>query len=354
MSAVVVVGAGIVGASVAYHLARHGVAVTVVERERAPAAGVTGRSFGWIGGLEGGDWPGGAEDLRGSVLDDYRRLEAEVPGVSVRWTGSLAWAEEGDRPGGGRRVGREEVAVLEPNLRMPPERAVYIPEDGGVDPVVVTEALLRAARSFGVRVVHGADVTSLRVVDGRVDGVVSSSGVHDASAVVLAAGTGVAALCEPLGVRLPVAVSPAFLISVASPPGLVRTVVGSPEFEVREVGDGRLLMTAPLTGEDLSPEALERPARQAVERLRAAFGGVGPLRLLDFGVGRRPVPEGGPVIGYPVPGASVYVAVMHSGVTLAPTVGRLVAREIVTGEPAGQLRNCRPRPGPVSRSPWSA
>jgi glycine/D-amino acid oxidase-like deaminating enzyme len=43
------------------------------------------------------------------------------------------------------------------------------------------------------------------------------------------------------------------------------------------------------------------------------------------------------------PDTSVYVAVMHSAVTLAPTVGRLVATELVSGEPAAELRRCRPQ-----------
>ena len=55
------------------------------------------------------------------------------------------------------------------------------------------------------------------------------------------------------------------------------------------------------------------------------------------------MPAHGPVIGYAAPDRSVYVAVMHSAVTLAPTVGRLVADELVTGGPAPELRGSRPR-----------
>src|SRR5918997_4178217 len=186
MSTVVIVGAGIVGASVTYHLARRGMPVTLIERASAPAAGVTGASFAWIGAA-GGDWPGGAEDLRGSVLLDYRRLEAEVPGLSVRWTGSLAWGDAAVRPGDGARLargqywlGRREVAALEPHLRELPERAVYTPTDGGVDPVRTTGALVDAARALGARVVLGAGATSLKLVRHRVAGVVSSAGVPPA------------------------------------------------------------------------------------------------------------------------------------------------------------------------------
>ncbi|NYI04343.1 NAD(P)/FAD-dependent oxidoreductase [Allostreptomyces psammosilenae] len=344
---VAVVGAGVVGASVAYHLARQGAAVTLVDRAASPAAGVTGASFAWIGEC-GGDWPGGAEDLRGSVLADYGRLEAEVPGVAVRRTGSLAWTstsvrlgEDAAGPGPGQHwVGRAEIAALEPNLRTPPERAVYTPTDAGVDPVRLTEALVRAAQALGARVVLDSAVTSLRVVGGRVTGVVTATGFRPASTVVLAAGTDVVALCEPLGLSVPVAASPALLIRAATPPGLVKTILAGPEFEAREVRDGQVLMAAHLDGR--SDAALARFAEHAVERLRSAFHDAGPVQLLGHRVGRRPVPAGGPIIGHLTPDRSVYLAVTHSAVTLAPTVGRLVARELVTGEPADELSRCRP------------
>lgn len=89
MSDGVVVGAGIVGSSVAYHVARRGVPVALPEQGPAPATGVTGDSFAWIGGA-GGHGPGGAQDLREYVPADYRRLEDELPHVAVRRTGSLS------------------------------------------------------------------------------------------------------------------------------------------------------------------------------------------------------------------------------------------------------------------------
>ncbi|WP_188191575.1 NAD(P)/FAD-dependent oxidoreductase [Nonomuraea sp. SYSU D8015] len=349
MSAVAVVGAGIVGASVAYHLARRGVSVTLIDQAASPAAGVTGDSFAWIGD-SGGDWPGGAEDLRGSVLTDYRRLEAELPGTAVRWTGSLAWSDggEGFRPGRGQEwVGRSEIAALEPHLQSPPERAVYSPADGGVDPLRLTETLVQAARRLGAQVMLGSGVTSLEIAGGRVEGVMTSTGFHPASTVVLAAGTGVPALCEPLGVHLPVAVSPAFLIRVEAPSRLVRTILAGPHFEARELRDGRLLMTAPHAGAT-SGAVLRRLAEHTVERLRSAFGGDVAVRLLGHRLGRRPMPPDGPIVGYVTPDRSVYVAVMHAAVTLAPTVGRLVADELVTGQPAAELRRCRPRGGSSS------
>ncbi|WP_210588605.1 FAD-binding oxidoreductase [Streptomyces sp. GESEQ-35] len=316
---VVIVGAGVVGASVVYHLARQGADVTLVDRGPGPAAGVTGVSFAWIGGF-GGDWPGRAHDLRGSVLADYRRLEAELPDVAVRWTGSLRWPDSSVGEGQ-YEVGRDEIRSLEPGLRTPPERAVYTPSDGGVDPVAVTGALVRGARALGARVVFGAGDTSLKVVGGRVAGVTSAAGFHPASTVVLAAGTGVASLIEPLGIDLPVTVSPARLVRLTAPPGLVRGIVAGPDFEVRELREGQLLMTVP------------RTAELGVRALRSAVHGAERCRVLDSRVGLRPMPPDGPLIGHVTSDRSLYVAVMHSAVTLAPTIGRLVADELAPGPP---------------------
>jgi glycine/D-amino acid oxidase-like deaminating enzyme len=260
--------------------------------------------------------------------------------VTVRWTGSLTWPA--GPPGPGQAwVGPDEIAAIEPHLRTPPERAVHTPTDGGVDPVSVTRALVDAARTLGARVVLGSAATALRTTGGRVEGVESTAGFHAASTVVLAAGVESAALAAPLGLALPVAAAPAVLLRMAAPEGLVRTIVAGPDFEARELRPGRLLLTAP-HDDRLTPAALERLAHRTRDRLASAFDDAGPIRLLGWRVGRRPMPANGPLLGHVNPDRSLYVAVMHSAVTLAPTVGRLVAHELATGEPAAELGRCRP------------
>ncbi|MEU8488618.1 FAD-dependent oxidoreductase [Streptomyces sp. NPDC048641] len=342
MSAVVVVGAGIVGSSVAYHLARRGVPVTLIEQGRAPATGVTGDSFAWIRS-SGGHWPGGAQDLREYVRADYRRLEDELPHIDVRRTGSLSWSDtpaQDSRPGPGQfRIGRSDIAALEPNLRHPPDQAIHTPSDAGVDPTALAHALAAAAGDHGATVLHNTAVTSLQVTNGRVEGVLTSNGLHTAATVVLTAGTGVPELCEPLSADLAIAASPATLARVTAPPGLVKTIVASPDFEVREVRDGDLLLVVPHVE---GTAALEQSAQDALQRLKTTFQGSDQCRLLGYRTGQRPMPAHGPVIGYVTHDRSVYVAVMHSAITLAPTAGRLIADELVTGRSAPELRRCRP------------
>ena len=83
---VIIAGAGIVGATLAYHLASAGAAVTIIERSR-PASGVTARSFAWINVVRG-NAPAIAR-LRSLAIADYRCLERELNGaLAIDWSGS--------------------------------------------------------------------------------------------------------------------------------------------------------------------------------------------------------------------------------------------------------------------------
>ena len=193
---VIVVGAGIVGASVAYHAARSGAAVVLLDRS-VPASGVTGDSFAWIRGPNGE--ADGSTPMRRAALDDWARLEREVPGIRVRWTGSLTWggqtpSDMGKLGSGARFVEADEIACLEPNLRASPQRAVFRPADGAIDAVAATEALVDAARRHGAQVRLKEEVRRLRVRHHAVVGVETSTDSIASRAVVLAAGADVATL----------------------------------------------------------------------------------------------------------------------------------------------------------------
>lgn len=89
---VVVVGAGIVGASVAYHVASAGADVVLLDLS-LPASGVTDCSFAWIGAPGGRDPVDGSTPIRRAALQGYRRLQRDLPDVQVRWdrVAGLGW-----------------------------------------------------------------------------------------------------------------------------------------------------------------------------------------------------------------------------------------------------------------------
>ncbi len=341
------VGAGIVGAAVAYEVARAGAQVVLLDKA-LPGQGVTGDSFAWVGGPRLADVPDASTPLRRLVLSAYRRLEQDVPGVHVRWHGSLLWTEEEldeDRPlGPGERVvDASGAARLEPHLRRPPARAVRLDSDGAIDPVAVTRALVHAAQERGARLVVSTAVTGVRVQDGTVLGVETTNGFLPAGTVVVTAGAEAPSLCAPLGLELPVTRSPALLLRFAAPPGLVRTLVSGADLEeVPEAPDGELWVAAACPG-GASTDELDRTAAQVRDRLVAAFAGADDVRLLSVRLGARPMPADGlPIVGR-LPGVvGAHVAVMHSAITLGPAVARLVASELVHGTEAEELAGLRP------------
>lgn len=343
---IIVVGAGIVGASLAYHLASKGASVLVVEAEDI-ACGASGRSFGWINTSYVGNDPIAA--LRGAAIQAYRHLQAQVPGLHVRWTGALCYhapPDDGAQPvapaSAQRLVDRMEIHALEPRLRHPPQQALYAPEQGALDAVAATRTLIAAAQAHGARLMTRTPVLRLLAEGTQVTGVATDSATLKADLVVLAAGTGIPALAEPLGVALPIGASPALFMRYSAQPQRVNTIISSPTVEVRQQADGTLL-----AAEDYVDDSVEnQPAAVASRTARAIHAALEGVELPETQwacVGLRPMPvDRIPIIGHLPQATGIYVCTMHPGVTLAAIAGRLASDEIIDGQPSPALEPCRP------------
>jgi len=336
---IVVVGAGIVGASIAWHLSAAGARVTVVE---AGAAGgvATPNSFAWINASAGNPEP--YFRLRIRAMAEWRRLAAALPALPLAWPGGLCWdlppvelgayaREHGAWGYGIRRVARDEIARLEPNLTAPPDFAVHVAEEGMVEPQAAAQLLLADAQRQGARFLPRTEVTALTSRNGAVTGIETADQEVAADEVVLAAGVATAPLATSAGVALPLTAPPGLLVHSRPHAPLLKGLVMAPELHMRQSAEGRLVLGADFGGADPGEDP-GTTARALMAQAKAMLRGADGLALDFHTVGFRPTPaDGFPVVGWAEGVAGLYLAVMHSGITLAPAVGRFAAEEILDG-----------------------
>ncbi len=362
---IVVIGAGIIGAATAYRLAKRGARVTIIDRA-GPAAGATGRSFAWLN-AEFSKQPLHYHLLHRLALASYRQLEQELPGLPVHWGGALQWFSDPREAETVRRqvrqqqewgypvrlIDADQLGALESGLR--PGKvlaATFAEQEGFADPAATTQLLLAHAAAAGAELVAPCEVTGLDVRAGHVAAVRTTRGDYACEVLVVAAGVQTPALAALAGVAVPLVPAPGLLVHTAPLPPLVHRVAVGPAAHVKQYRDGRMVI-----GDDLGPPST--PAHDYLKQQPADFPdeGHGELhrrrllaaaaqylpQLADAAVERitigwRPMPKD----GYPIVGAlrgcpNAYVAVTHSGVTLAPLLGELASLEILDGVEVGLL-----------------
>ena len=215
-SEVVVIGGGVIGCSVAYHLAKfQSMDVVLLERQQL-TSGTTWHAAGLIGQLRGSI---NMTRLARYTRELYEGLEAETgQATGYRKCGSVSIATHEERfEELKRNASMAKVFGLEVNVVTPAEISeripllytddviggIHIPTDGYANAVDITQALAKGARASGARIFQNVKVTSIRTGAGRVTGVGTDSGSVEAGYVVLCAGMWTRDLAASIGVNVP-------------------------------------------------------------------------------------------------------------------------------------------------------
>lgn len=362
MPDVVIIGAGVVGASVAYRLAEAGASVTILEANRV-GGGTSGISFAWTNSAN--KPPRAYHDL--NVAGMRAHAELGVPFGGMPWWhggGRIEWVEASERTAQRERVDRlcewgyavkwidrEELARLEPDIdpgAVGEAPVAFYPDEGWLDPVVYAHAMLSAASRRGARVHLGARVTAIEIKGGRVRGVRMADGRQvPADIVVNCAGRWVNDPVLEAELHLPTAPTVGLLVFTPPVACALKRVVASPLVHARPDGAGRLMLHRneidATIAADRVPDAAMPEAWDMMERAIRLFPSIGKVMPEAVRITERPIPRDGLSAVGPMPRVEgYYVVVTHSGVTLAPLLGAAVADEVARGRERAELAPFRP------------
>jgi glycine cleavage system aminomethyltransferase T/glycine/D-amino acid oxidase-like deaminating enzyme len=232
---VVVIGGGVIGTSVAYHLAHLGEDVLLLERDRL-TSGTTWHAAGLM--VTFGSTSETSTEMRKYTRDLYSRLEAET-GLATGFTpvGFIEVAADEDRLEEYRRVSAfnrwcgvdvQEISAREVGELFPLARTddllagFYVAEDGRANPVDVTMSMARGARMAGARVVEGVPVLEVLTAHGAVTAVRTAVGDVDCEVVVNCAGMWARQLAERNGVTVPLQAAEHYYLLTEEIPGISR------------------------------------------------------------------------------------------------------------------------------------
>jgi glycine/D-amino acid oxidase-like deaminating enzyme len=365
---VVIVGGGVTGASIAFHLAARGVRGVVVLERKFLASGGTGRSVGIVRQLYPTSETSQMVVRSLAVFQRFRDVVGAdagyvgcgvAIGVSDTMRERLVATVERQRPLGVRADVLEpaELARVEPRIDVQGLGAVlYEPDSGYGDPTAVTTGYAEAARRHGVRIEQGVEVVTIRTSGDRVTGVETATGDRiDAPVVVNAAGLWSTALARLAGVALPIVVGrhPVFVVerdAAFGAPHLVYLDLDGGSYARPETGG--LTLTGSLTddetqhpmepdrlggdvGLDEASEVLARVGR-AIPRLSDARYRRGWVGAFDITPDWMPILDESPVRGF-----WIATGMSGHGFKLSPAVGEMMAALITGATP------------PVNASPFA-
>lgn len=336
---VVIVGAGIIGLSLARSLRRSGASVLVLDKGE-PGREASSAAAGMIapiepnsppvlqqfGLLSAGMYP---EFVRDVEDESGRKADLRRNGAIVLDNGETL--EQLSSLPGVRRLSGEEVRALEPRLSAQDVRCYFV-EEAAVDPRALTAALVQAARHLGVEIAHGEAAAALEISGGRAGGVRTANTTFAAAAVVNCAG----AWAGQFGpVNLPVRpIRGQMLALLPAHRNLLRHVVRSGEFYLVPRSDGRVIAGSTLEDAGFDKRTDAATIRRLRQSAAALVPGLGEARMHEDWAGLRPgTPDGLPILGATAT-AGYFVATGHfrSGILLAPATARVMA-SVIGGAP---------------------
>lgn len=364
-----IIGAGVIGLSVARSLALAGANVTIFE-QTAAGAGTTSTSFGWVNA--NGKNPDSYYELNLAGMREHSELQTNSSSQGEWYieAGTYEWHVDADTQElFYRRTERlktlgyqvEQVSRRELSQRLPDinidgraSDVAFFPEEGYVHTAILLARLASEARELGVQVQCPVEVMDMKETSTGIQLGLSTGDTWHGDFAVSAVGRWSASIMEMLNheyamldANLPNKFACGFLGYTHPLRTQLRSLLITPDIHMRPDGGGRFILQTFDLDDRADPVHVPSTrgliGSEMLRRMTALFPQTIGAEIQEIRVGQRAQPADGlPSVGFVTPAERLYMVTTHSGITLAPLLGRLVAEEIVNGTRSSLLHDYSP------------
>ena len=351
---VAVVGAGVIGLSIAWRLAERGLSVAVFDRGEA-GAGTSFASTGMLAAAAehepGGEtllplalesqrlWTTFRQELEAAsdIAIDYRDEGTLLVALNREEVARLRFRHEHQKKSGIEThwLSGPEVRAREPGLRASVAAGILCADDHQVDPRRLIPALAAALRARGGALVQNCPVTSLDMSGGRIAGVVTAKGVCRAATVIVASGVWIADGLLPISVDIPLRPlkGQALALRTTAQTGTLSHIVWSEQVHLAPKSDGRLIVGATMEDTGFNPAITAGGMLALLDGVHHALPSSEEMEIEAVWSGFRPTTEDdSPVLGETgVPGLVLAAGHHRNGILLAPVTAAAIGQLVTSG-----------------------
>ncbi len=352
----IIVGAGIVGASFAYHAYRNGLDKITVLSSHLPGDKnqATSNTWGWVNGYAINDKSYAA--FRLANLNYWPKLMSNVSNLNYSSKGAFIW-DQGERElqrsikqhqSWGQSVkisNKSELKRHLPNLINIPTKAGFGTDDLAIEGVRATKELFKAS---GSKIIN-TNVKKIICESNNVIGVKTDDEIIFDDEVIISAGLGAPKILSTINIPFEMNSSLGLLVYTKPLPPLLKYPITAFDFHARQDDKGRLIIGGKFDDDSSQEANIEGAAEKLIQDMSTRLNYNGNMILDYFTIGKRPLPvDGRPKIGRLTNQKGeklngIYLAIMHSGITNAPLAGKLGMDEVLTGKRNNLIRDFFPQ-----------
>ena len=364
---IVVIGAGIIGTMIAYELVKKGARVILIDKE-IPASGASGNSFSWINATYPKK-PFSYNLLSQMGIEAYKNLEREFQ-FDIKWSGSLEWFEELDQQ---KKLFAEikaikkyprytpvslissvEAEFMEPKVFFGDENTIVHSEtDGAIDTIQAIQMIHNEFERLGGESIFSCEFLKLNEKNGRLSSIDTTMGKFEVDHAVFACGIDTD---KNLSIDTSSTPTPGIILKSKPVENRFNKIIVGPGVHIHQQNDGSIVLGeqdgAPLSHFDRLKERPSKFPNKEFEELHTEriintaknfTTGLEDIVIEKVSIGWRPLPKDRiPIIGRFKKTKGVYVSMMHSGISLAAIVSKLVSEEILENKNIPILDDFRP------------